>query len=179
MGMLVPKTCRVNELHILSHLVGSLPYTMSAIHGHMNIKVKRLIKFTHKHTFLSECCVNKQSDLYDTDFLRQLLNHLVHNGAQSVVMGSITKYNFQMNHWFNGQSQKYITPVHWEKVKIWGVVWKRTEIVHYLQISQRKSLQTSVCTLTLCSRGVNLTLCRSNLNPYCLGRKAAIFSVGI
>jgi hypothetical protein len=25
----------------------------------------------------------------------------------------------------------------------------------------------------------NLTLCRSNLNPYCLGRKAAFFSVGI
>jgi hypothetical protein len=24
-----------------------------------------------------------------------------------------------------------------------------------------------------------LTLCRSNLNPYCLGRKAAFFSVGI
>jgi hypothetical protein len=25
----------------------------------------------------------------------------------------------------------------------------------------------------------NLTLCRPNLNPYCLGRKAAFFSVGI
>jgi hypothetical protein len=25
----------------------------------------------------------------------------------------------------------------------------------------------------------HLTLCRSNLNPYCLGRKAAFFSVGI
>jgi uncharacterized CHY-type Zn-finger protein len=25
----------------------------------------------------------------------------------------------------------------------------------------------------------DLTLCRSNLNPYCLGRKAAFFSVGI
>jgi hypothetical protein len=24
-----------------------------------------------------------------------------------------------------------------------------------------------------------LTLCRSNLNPYCLGRKVAFFSVGI
>jgi hypothetical protein len=24
-----------------------------------------------------------------------------------------------------------------------------------------------------------LTLCRSNLNPYCMGRKAAFFSVGI
>jgi hypothetical protein len=26
---------------------------------------------------------------------------------------------------------------------------------------------------------LTLTLCRSNLNPYCLGRKAAFFSVGI
>jgi hypothetical protein len=26
---------------------------------------------------------------------------------------------------------------------------------------------------------VELTLCRSNLNPYCLGRKAVFFSVGI
>jgi hypothetical protein len=27
--------------------------------------------------------------------------------------------------------------------------------------------------------GTYLTLCRSNLNPYCMGRKAAFFSVGI
>jgi hypothetical protein len=26
---------------------------------------------------------------------------------------------------------------------------------------------------------ITLTLCRSNLNPYCMGRKAAFFSVGI
>jgi hypothetical protein len=26
---------------------------------------------------------------------------------------------------------------------------------------------------------ISLTLCRSNLNPYCLGRKAGFFSVGI
>jgi hypothetical protein len=38
-GMLMPETCRVNKLHILSHLVGSLPYAVSTMHGHMNIKV--------------------------------------------------------------------------------------------------------------------------------------------
>ena len=27
-------------------------------------------------TFLTECCVNEHSDLYDKDFLTQLLTHL-------------------------------------------------------------------------------------------------------
>jgi hypothetical protein len=52
-----------------------------------------------KQTFLTECCANEHSDLYDTDFLRQLLNHLVHNAAQTVILGFITNYkDTQMNH---------------------------------------------------------------------------------
>jgi hypothetical protein len=43
MGMLVPETCWGNKLHILSHLVGSLPFTMSTMHGHMNIKFTALL----------------------------------------------------------------------------------------------------------------------------------------
>jgi hypothetical protein len=37
----------------------------------------------------------------------------------------------------------------------------------------------SPCVGKFCDRILNLTLCQSNLNPYCLGRKAAFFSVGI
>lgn len=82
--------------------------------------VKRFIKMTQ--AFLTECCVNEHSDLYNTDFLRQLLNHLVNNAAQTVVLGFITNYkDTQMNHWFKGQSQKYITTVHrqtrWENLR--------------------------------------------------------------
>jgi hypothetical protein len=33
-----PKHAEAIKLHILSHLVGSLPFTISTIHGHMNIK---------------------------------------------------------------------------------------------------------------------------------------------
>jgi hypothetical protein len=75
--------------------------------------VKRFIKMTR--TFLTECCVNGHSDLYYKDFLRQFLNHLADNAAQTVVLGFVTNYkDTQMNHWFKDQSQKYITTVHWQ-----------------------------------------------------------------
>jgi hypothetical protein len=34
-----PKNVEAIKLHILSHLVGSLPFTMSTMHGHTNKKL--------------------------------------------------------------------------------------------------------------------------------------------
>jgi hypothetical protein len=45
MGMLVPETWWVNKLHILSHLVGSVPYIMFTMHGHMYIKYEFQLSF--------------------------------------------------------------------------------------------------------------------------------------
>jgi hypothetical protein len=57
-------------------------------------------------------------------------------------------------------------------------------LLHTLHSKQRLHFIPKTENSVHCQAGapcpkINLTLCRSNLNPYCMGRKAAFFSVGI
>jgi hypothetical protein len=59
----------------------------------------------------------------------------------------------------------------------------RMKVKNLLRNLQGSYLRATVGSIKTTPTGTlevaSLTLCQSNLNPYCLGRKAAFFSVGI